>query len=190
VPKECSTLSQEREVTTAGRWAGRWVAAAAVAAAIAAWPACIDSDLSDEAGSNGTRANLTFALKDMDGKDVRLADFKGKPILLNFWATWCGPCKAEMPVFVDLVEKYKADGFAVLAVSIDDPPEQLQKFAARYKVNFPLLVGSGHDDLLETYEAGIVLPVSWLIRRDGTVAVKKQGTASREWFETQVKALF
>lgn len=177
-------------MTAACRWAGRWTAAGVLAAAIAMWPACSQEDLARDAASKGQTANLSFVLKDMSGKDVRLADFKGKPILINFWATWCGPCKAEIPTFIELAEKYKSNDFTVLGVSIDDSPELLQQFAQRYKVNYPLLVGDTHDDLLEAYDAAIAVPVSWLIRRDGTVAAKKIGPGSREWFETQVKALF
>ena len=66
-------------------------------------------------------ANLAFTLKDMHGKDVRLSDYKGKVILLNFWATWCGPCRYEIPAFVELQTKYKDHGFVVLGVSTDDP---------------------------------------------------------------------
>jgi thiol-disulfide isomerase/thioredoxin len=160
------------------------VAAGLLAVAIAMWPACSQDH------PDATRANLGFVLKDMSGKDVRLADLKGRPMLINFWATWCGPCKAEIPILMELAEKYKEEDFTVLGVSIDDSPELLQQFAARHNVNYPLLVGAGHDDLLEAYDAGFVVPVSWLIRRDGTVAAKKSGGASREWFETQVKALF
>jgi len=158
---------------------------------VATWPACEQQDRPcAEADPSAEAANLGFALKDMAGKDVRLSDFKGRPLLVNFWATWCGPCKTEIPIFNDLIEKYRSKNFTVLGISIDDSPEELKDFAARYKVNYPLLVGSGQDALLEAYDAEVVVPVSWLIRCDGTVAAKKKGTASREWFETQVKALF
>ena len=101
----------------------------------------------------------------MAGKDVRLADFKGRPMIINFWATWCPPCKAEIPGFVELVDQYKDQQFTVLGISTDDSPPDLQKFAAEYKMNYPVLVGLGHDDLLEAYEASMAIPVSWLIRR-------------------------
>jgi peroxiredoxin len=135
-------------------------------------------------------ANLDFVLKDMNGQDVRLADFKGRPILINFWATWCPPCKAEIPWFVDMANQYKAQNLAVVGISIDDTAEDIRAFATQYKVNYPMLVGSGHDDLIAAYEAGLVVPVSWLIKADGTVLEKVKGMHGREWFNERVQALF
>ena len=141
------------------------------------------------AATGGETARLDFALKDMNGADVKLADFKGRPLLINFWATWCGPCKHEIPVFVELVDKYRDQKFTVLGVSTDDKPEDLRPFAAEYKMNYPVLVGLGKDNLLEAYDAVFAIPVSWFVRPDGTVMLKHPGPATKEWFETQVKAL-
>jgi cytochrome c biogenesis protein CcmG/thiol:disulfide interchange protein DsbE len=134
-------------------------------------------------------ADLEFIVKDMHGKDVRLADFKGRPIVLNFWATYCAPCKHEIPIFVDLVEKYRDQKLAVLGVSIDDAADDLRPFAEQFKMNYPVLVGLGQDRLLETYDAVFFIPVTWFIRPDGTVSLKHPGSATREWFEEQVKAI-
>jgi len=174
-------------------WKERWVRAGAVALAVAAWPACaMDTDRTPPAVATpgAETARFDFKLKDMNGNDVDLADYKGRPVIVNFWATWCGPCKLEIPAFVDLVNKYKDKNFTVLGISVDDSPEDLQKFAAEYKMNYPVLVGLGHDDLQEAYEATFAVPVSWFIRADGTVALKHAGTQTPEWFEAQVKALF
>src|SRR5262245_44825605 len=84
-------------------------------------------------------ATLDFVLKDTQGKPVRLADYKGKLIVLNFWATWCIPCRAEIPALVELQSKYARQGLQVIGVSIDDPVEKMQPFAAQYKVNYPVL---------------------------------------------------
>lgn len=134
-------------------------------------------------------AKLDATLKDMDGREVRLADFKGRPLLINFWATYCGPCKFEIPMFVELVEKYREQKFTVLGISTDDGPEELKKFAAEYKMNYPVLLGLGHDELLEQDHAVYIIPVTWFIRPDGSVMLKHQGSQSREWFEDQVKQL-
>lgn len=174
-----------RELRTFGRartWGRRWLLAGAAAAAIAMWPGCAQKH-------TGDLANLDFVLKDMHGKDVRLADFKGRPIILNFWATWCGPCKVEIPAFVELVDKYQSQQLTVLGVSVDDSPEDLQKFAQEYKMNYPVLVGLGQDRLQELYEAVMIIPVTWFIRPDGTVHLKHTGPATKEWFEEQVKAM-
>jgi peroxiredoxin len=157
---------------------------AAVALACAFVPAC-----SSRPQPVGPQAKLDYVLKDMDGHDVRLADFKGRPMLINFWATWCSPCKAEIPWFVDMAAKYKAQRLAVVGISVDDPPEAIRQFAAQYKVNYPMLVGNGQDDLIAQYEAGLVVPVTWLIRPNGTVLTKAQGIHAREWFEKQVEEM-
>jgi len=142
------------------------------------------------ADSSAERANLNFTLKDMNGNEVRLAELKGRPVLINFWATWCGPCKDEIPALIAVAEKYKAQNLAVIGISIDDTPEQLRQYAAEHKVGYPLLIGSGHDDLLEAFDAEFGIPVSWLIRADGTIVVKQPGGQTREWFEAQIKTLF
>src|SRR5690606_20246662 len=79
--------------------------------------------------ANAKKADLNFTVKDLEGRSVKLADFKGKVILLDFWATWCPPCKAEIPGFVELQEQYGEQGLQVVGVSVDDPPEKLKPFA-------------------------------------------------------------
>jgi thiol-disulfide isomerase/thioredoxin len=159
----------------------------ALLAGLGAAAACATDETPPTNASESAR--LDFALKDMNGADVKLADFKGRPLLINFWATWCGPCKTEIPMFVELVEKYREQKFTVLGISTDDTPEDLRPFAAEFKMNYPVLVGAGKDSLLEAYDAVFAIPVSWFVRPDGTVMLKHPGPATREWFETQVKAL-
>jgi thiol-disulfide isomerase/thioredoxin len=175
--------------------AARWAKAGLVALVVAAWPtyALFNDRIDSGAGRPETGAEvarLDFTLKDMNGKDVRLSDFKGRPLIVNFWATWCGPCKHEIPVFVELVDKYRDEKLTVLGISTDDSAEDLRAFAAAYKMSYPVFVGLGHDELLEAYGASFAIPVSWFVKPDGTVSAKLVGTQSREWFERQVKALF
>jgi peroxiredoxin len=161
----------------------RGILALAAAVAVAMIPACASSEV--EPGD----ASLNFTLKDMNGHDVNLASFRGKPIILNFWATWCGPCKSEIPALIQLVDQYKSQGLTVLGVSVDDSPEDLRRFAAEFKMNYPVLVGLGQDALQEKYEAVLMVPVTWFIRPDGTILKKHQGPASKDWFEAQVKTM-
>jgi thiol-disulfide isomerase/thioredoxin len=172
-------------------WLGNpWARAGLVAAAVAiAWPAAYFSR-ARSVDPNAEQARLDFVLKDMNGRDVRLADFKGRPLVVNFWATDCPPCRHEIPYFVELVERYKREQLAVLGISISDKPEELRPFADKFSMNYPVLVGLGQDELLQAYEGDVVIPVTWFIRRDGTVYKKKIGSDTKEWFETQVKALF
>ena len=174
----------ERRAVQQSYWIGRWAVAIALAALIASSPGC----------SSGPRepleyARLDFTLKDMNGQEVKLSDFKGRPVIVNFWATWCAPCKHEIPIFVELVEKYKDQKFTILGISTDDPPEDLRPFAAEFKMNYPVLVGLGQDALIDAYSAGFVLPVSWFIRPDGSVYLKHEGSGTRQWFEDQIKAI-
>ena len=138
-------------------------------------------------------ANLDYTLKDVEGRDVRLADYKGRPLLLNFWATYCGPCNTEIPIFVELVEKYKAQKLAILGISIDDSVEDLRPFVAEYRMNYPVLVGLGHDELMDRYEAGFLIPITWFIKTDGTIHMKHPGGPPgpnpKAWLEEQIQAL-
>ena len=173
-------------------WVARWAVAIGLAATLAVWPlgcAIGDEDEAPPAPPAGVElAKLDYTLKDMNGLDVRLADFKGRPMIINFWATWCGPCKHEIPSIVELVEKYKAEKLVVLGISTDDKPQDLIPFAAQYKMNYPVLVGLGQDELQEHYGA-YSLPVTWFIRADGSVDYKHTGTQSKDWFEGRVKKL-
>jgi len=142
----------------------------------------------EDAAVVGKPARLDFQLKDMNGVDVKLDSFKGKVILLNFWATWCGPCKAEIPSLVELQEKY-ADDLVVLGFSVDDPAEKMKPYAEEYKVNYPLLVGNGREDVQNAFGPLLGIPVSVIIDRDGNIAKKHTGIATKEQFEREIKAL-
>jgi len=138
--------------------------------------------------ANAKQANWDFKFKDIDGKEVELASFKGKVVLLNFWATWCGPCKAEIPGFVELQEKYR-DQLTIIGYSVDDTPELAKKYAAQYKMNYPILLGEGREDLQEAYGPIWGIPASFLISKDGAVCRKHMGIAPKAVFEKEIVAL-
>ena len=135
-------------------------------------------------------ANWDFKLKDLDGKEVPLSTFKdsGKVVLLNFWATWCGPCKAEIPGFVKLQEKYK-DKLTIVGYSVDDSAELAKKFASEYKMNYPILLGEGREDVQDAYGPIWGLPSTFIISKDGKVCRKHIGIAPEAVFEKEVVAL-
>lgn len=139
--------------------------------------------------ANAPMANLNFTLKNMNGGDVALSSHKGKVILLDFWATWCGPCKIEIPGFVELYTKYRSQGFIALGVSVDDPISKLKPYAAQLKMNYPVLIGDGRDDVKEAFGPLWGLPTSFLIGRDGKICKKHTGFATKEEFEREIKAL-
>ncbi len=141
-----------------------------------------------DSDSIGKPAPLHFTLKDMNGVDVKLESFKGKIILLNFWATWCGPCRAEIPSLIELQKKY-ADDLVVLGFSVDDPVDKLRPYASEYKINYPILVGAGREEVQDAFGPLWGIPVSVIIARDGTIAQKHSGIGTKEQFEQEIKSL-
>jgi len=141
-----------------------------------------------DADAVGKPAQLNFTLKDMNGVDVKLSSFKGKIILLNFWATWCGPCRAEIPALVELQKRY-ANDLVVLGFSVDDPVDKLRPYALAYKINYPILVGSGREEVQDAFGPLWGIPVSVIIARDGRIARKHSGIGTKEQFEQEIKSL-
>jgi thiol-disulfide isomerase/thioredoxin len=135
------------------------------------------------------QANLSYTLKDVNDRDVSLSDFKGKVILLDFWATWCGPCKVEIPWFIEFQEKYGSAGLQVVGVSVDDTQEKLVPFVEQFKMKYPVLQGLGHDNLEEEYGPFWGIPVTLLISRDGKICSKHVGMGTKEKFEDEIKSL-
>ena len=134
-------------------------------------------------------ANMNFTLKDVGGKDVKLASLKGKVVLLDFWATWCGPCKIEIPWFIEFQNKYGKDGLQVVGVSIDDTLAKLKPYVAQMKMNYLVLQGLDHDDIQDAFGPMFGIPVTVVISRDGKVCGKHVGLTSKDRFETEIKSL-
>ena len=130
-----------------------------------------------------------FTLKDADGKVVKLSDFKGKVVLLDFWATWCGPCKIEIPWFIEFQNKYGKDGLQVVGVSTDDTRAKLKPYVAQMKMNYTVLQGLDRDDIQDAYGPLFGIPVTILISRDGKVCAKHVGLSSKDAFEREIKSL-
>ena len=179
----------------------RWIAAVAAAGALAFLivPLILHTERLEskstaaEAGaaaprkSEGTAANLDLTFKDMNGAAVRLADYKGKVILLNVWATWCGPCEQEIPELVEAYSKYKDKGVVVLGLSLDDPAETLRAYAPKKQINYPLLLWEDAFD--EAYGPIVGVPITFFIGRDGTISRRHFGPVTKERIEQEIKAL-
>jgi len=179
----------------------RWGIAAVSALALALLTLHVDlplpwsgHDLEATAGNDACPAdakpaNFNFTLKDINNKDVKLADYKGKVILLDFWATWCGPCKLEIPWFIEFQNTYGNRGLQVIGVSADDTLDKLKPYVRDMKMNYLVLQGLGHDDMQDAFGPIWALPVTLVISREGRICSKHMGIASKPSFEKQIKAL-
>jgi thiol-disulfide isomerase/thioredoxin len=139
--------------------------------------------------ANAKAANLNFTLKDVDNRDVQLSSFKGKVVLLDFWATWCGPCKIEIPWFIEFQKKYGKDGLQVVGVSVDDTVDKLKPYVANAKMNYVVLQGLDHDEVQDAFGPMFGIPVTAVISRDGRICAKHVGLSSKDTFETEIKSL-
>jgi len=142
-------------------------------------------------GSDAKVANFNFTVKDINGKPVDLNAYKGNVVLLDFWATWCPPCRKEIPGFVNLYDKYKSQGFVVLGVSVDDADftSDVKKFIKQYKMNYPVLMGHDREDLKKAFAPMPGFPTTFVISRDGKVCLRHTGFMPLEQFEAKIKAL-
>jgi len=119
-----------------------------------------------------------FTLKDAEGKPVKLSDYRGKVVLLNFWATWCGPCKIEIPWFMDFEQQYKDKNFAVVGVSLDeDGWDAVKPYLESRKVNYRVVVGT--EQVAQLYGDVDSLPTTFMIDREGRIAAIHVGLVSK-----------
>jgi thiol-disulfide isomerase/thioredoxin len=127
-----------------------------------------------------------FTLQSLDGKNMSLSDLRGKAVLLNFWATWCGPCKIEMPWFIELQKQYGAQGLQIVGVAMDDSSkEDIAKFANDMGVNYPVLLGK--EAVGDAYGGVPALPETFFIGRDGKIVDKIIGLKGRAEIEDSLK---
>src|SRR5256886_4649593 len=140
------------------------------------------------ANPSGLPVAPLFSLQDLDGDALNLVDYKGKVVLLDFWATWCGPCRSEIPGFVDLQNRYRDKGFQVIGVSMDESVKPVRKFRERYGMNYP--VAMCDRKVRQLYGGLKGIPTTLLIGRDGRVYAKVVGAAADLGeFDQRIQAL-
>jgi thiol-disulfide isomerase/thioredoxin len=129
-----------------------------------------------------------WELKDVDGKTVKSSDFAGKVIILDFWATWCPPCRAEIPGFIDLQKKYADKGLEVIGVSLDEQgPEVVKPFMKELGMNYPIVMGNAQ--IVQAYGSFEGIPTTFVIDRQGNVIAGHTGFTPKEVFEKEVTPL-
>jgi peroxiredoxin len=138
-------------------------------------PSVVNAAADATCPANAKKANLNFTLKDLNGRDVKLSDYSGKVLLLDFWATWCVPCKVEIPAFIDLYKTYKAKGFEVIGVVAMDEFTKAKPFVQQYGINYPVLNGVDREDIEDAFGPLFALPTSLIIARDRRICARHIG---------------
>lgn len=155
-----------------------------VVSAILIWPTVVPGNAST---TSARRSAPDFALQDSNGEMIKLSDYKGKIVLLDFWATWCHGCQIEIPWYMEFQKKYKERGLVVIGVSMDDDGwKSVKPFLKDHNLNYPIVIGSenlGHQYGVDS------MPVTLLIDRDGQIAESHAGMVDKDSFEGDIRTL-
>jgi len=128
-----------------------------------------------------------FVRTDLEDHPIDLADYRGKVVLLTFWATWCAPCRIEMPHFIRWQNQYGPQGLQIIGVSMDDDAAPVAAFTRKHRVNYPILIGDA--PLAELYGGVLGLPVTFLIDRNGNIAARYKGETGLGAMERKIQSL-
>jgi peroxiredoxin len=162
---------------------------AALAGALAVFSSCSMQPVSLPPSGEVTPAPAPdFTLPDVEGRAFSLAEQKGNVVLINFWATWCAPCRRELPMFQALQNQYQDKGFRMVGISLDENNEKVvPPFLKNMGINYTNLLGDGQIE--KTYGPIEGLPTSIIVDRQGQIRYKATGSYPREWFEKSIAAL-
>lgn len=129
-----------------------------------------------------------FSLPDLQGNTLKFSDFKGKVILVDFWATWCGPCKLEVPHLVDLYEQYNAQGFEIIGIALDNSgAEVVEPFTREYNVTYPVVLGN--REVAIAFGGLTAIPTAFLVDKSGNIVGKYVGYQEKAVLEEAIKKL-
>lgn len=148
---------------------------------------CSSQDQNGTSGkeSLGQDYKNNFTLENLKGEKISLSDFSGKIVVLNFWATWCPPCKAEIPDFIDVYNQYKDEGVEFVGVSAESKSE-LEEFAEEYGINYTLLIDGTTDQVMQEWEVRAI-PTTYVLGRDGEVLFKKVGLMPKTQLVSEIE---
>ena len=167
-----------------------WMTAAALGlgVALAGWlGAGAASGSGIESGAGGMRAP-EWKLRDPDGKVVDFASFKGKVVVIDFWATWCPPCREEIPGYIQLMKAHAGEGLVVIGISLDQAgPQVVKAFAAKAGINYPLVMAD--EEILAAFGGVEAIPTTFLIDREGIIRDRKVGAEPAADYAKKVRAL-
>jgi cytochrome c biogenesis protein CcmG/thiol:disulfide interchange protein DsbE len=139
---------------------------------------CANAEKASIIGDNSSPAP-DFKAKDLKGREISLSKYSGKVVFLNFWATWCGPCKAEIPDFIKAYEQYKDKGMEIIGISVDRiNPKSVLKFVEKYKINYPVIMST--DKIQKDYEPGPYIPTTIIVDREGKIRHRHIGYMDKE----------
>lgn len=128
-----------------------------------------------------------FTLKGIDDQDVSLSSFKGKIVIVDFWATFCPPCRAEIPGFIEIAEAYKSRGVEVIGISTDKEMDKIRSFVEKNKVSYLML--QANEDVIKAYDNIQAIPTTFILDRNHKIVKKHVGFAEKSVFEEEIKAL-
>jgi len=137
--------------------------------------------------SASTHIAPDFTLPQLDGQELRLSSYRGKLVLLDFWASWCEPCRVETPHLIELQQKYRDRGLQIIGVSMDDSPDPARVFYQQFHMNYPVVMGNAKTG--ELYGGVLGLPSAFLIERDGRIYAKHIGATDPAVFEKEIATL-
>ena len=139
---------------------------------------CAEAEKTSIFGNNSSQAP-DFTVKDLKGREISLSNYSGKVVFLNFWATWCGPCKAEIPDLIQAYKQYKDKGMEIIGISVDRiSPKSVLKFAEKYKINYPIIMGT--EKILNDYDPGPYIPTTIIVDQEGKIRHRHIGYMNKE----------
>ncbi len=141
-----------------------------------------------EEASNARTPAPNWQLNDLNGKTVKFSDFRGKVVILDFWATWCAPCRVEIPHFAELQKQYGDKGLTVIGISLDEQgPEAVKEFVKRLDVNYTIV--TGNQKVVEAYGGVYAIPTTFVIDRQGRIVSEHVGYDDKVVFEKEIQSL-